>query len=290
MFLQLSINGILLGGAYALISVGLTLIFGVMRVVNFTHGELVMVGMYMAFLLYHGFGIDPYVSLFIVPIFMFLLGMLLQKLVVSRTIGAPHEVQIFTTVGLGLILSNGMLALFKGDYRSVSTTYSTDTIHIGQIIFGIPQLVTFLISALITGALFVFLRYTYTGKAIRATTQNRASATLMGINIERIYLITFGIGSAMCGVASTLLIPMSPTYPAIGDTYELIAFVVVVLGGLGSIPGALIGGVLIGIIESLTAFYIDPGWKQAVYFVIFILILVLRPQGLFGQRGAESLY
>jgi branched-chain amino acid transport system permease protein len=289
LFLQLALNGIFLGGVYALIAVGLTLIFGVMRVVNFTHGELVMVGMYMAFLLYQAFGLDPYVSLFIVPVFMFLLGLIMQKLVVSRTIGAPHEVQIFTTVGLGLIISNGILAAFKGDYRSVPTSYSTDTVMLGQIIIGVPQLVTFIISAIITAILFIFVRYTYTGKAIRATTQNRVSAVLMGISIQRIYLITFGIGSAMCGVAASLLIPIYPAYPSIGDTYELIAFVVVVLGGLGSLPGALIGGVLIGFIESISAYYIDPGWKQAVYFVIFILVLVLRPQGLFGQRGAENL-
>lgn len=289
MLLQLSINGVLLGSAYALIAIGLTLIFGVMRIVNFSHGELVMVGMYLVFFLYKIFGLDPYVSIFIVPVLLFLFGLILQKLVVSRVIGASHEVQIFTTVGLGLILSNGILALFKGDYRSVPTSYSSETVNLGSIIIGIPQLVTFLVTSLITIVLFIFLKYTLTGKAIRATTQNRMSATLMGINIKEIYLITFGIGAGLSGIASALLMPIYPTYPSIGDNYELIAFVIVVLGGLGSIPGAYIGGILIGLIESISAFYIDVGWKQAIYFVIFILILVLRPQGFFGHKGSEIL-
>ncbi|KWW96743.1 branched-chain amino acid ABC transporter permease [Hydrogenibacillus schlegelii] len=287
--LQLTVSGILLGGIYALIAVGLTLIFGVMRIVNFTHGDLVMLGMYLTYLLYKGFGLDPYISLFIVPLALFFIGVLIQKLVVQRVVGRPHEVQIFATVGLSMMLSNAVLAYFKGDYRSVQTTYSTDTIQIGPVFLGVPQIVAFGISAVITLVLFLFLKFTYTGKAIRATTQNRISATLMGIDVRRVYTMTFAIGSALAGIAAVLLMPLYPTYPSIGEAYLLIAFVVVVLGGLGSIPGALVGALIIGVVETVSAYYLGSGWKQAAYFVIFILVLIMRPQGLFGQRGAEQL-
>lgn len=289
MLLQLVISGILLGGIYALIAIGLTLIFGVMRVVNFTHGDLVMIGMYLTYLLYKGFGLDPYVSLLIVPAALFLIGVVLHKLVVHRVIGAPHEVQIFATVGLSMVMSNAILVYFKGDYRSVQTAYSTETVQAGPIILGYPQVIAFIISAVMTLVFFLFLKYTYTGKAIRATTQNRMSATLMGIDVRRIYLMTFAIGAALAGIAAVLLMPIYPAYPSVGEAYLLIAFVVVILGGLGSIPGALLGALIIGIVETLSAYYIGSGWKQAAYFVIFILVLIFRPQGLFGQRGAENL-
>ncbi|NWQ43419.1 branched-chain amino acid ABC transporter permease [Bacillus sp. EB106-08-02-XG196] len=290
MIIQLILGGILLGGVYALMAIGLTLIFGVMRIVNFAHGELVMLGMYMVFFLYSTLQIGPYYAILIVTPLMFVIGWILNQTLIKRLIGAEHVTQIFVTVGLSMMLSSGALMIFSGNFLRVQTSMTTKSVEIGSgILIGVPQLIAFIISMIVSAFMFLFLKRTMLGKAIRATTQNRMSSTLMGVDIKKIYAFTFAIGTALTGLSAALLMPMYPVFPTIGVNFVLMTFVVVVMGGLGSIPGALLGGLIIGVIETISAYYIDPGWKQAVYFTVFILLLVFRPQGFFGQIGAEEL-
>ncbi len=288
MVLQLIVGGILLGGVYALMAIGLTLIFGVMRIVNFAHGEFVMIGMYLTYIIYVTMGLGPYLAILIVAPLMFLLGWLINFVLIKRLIGAAHVTQIFVTVGLSMLLMSLALMIFGADFLSVRSRFATEAIDIG-ILLGVPQVIAFAISMIVSLIVYLFLKYTFIGKAIRATTQNRISATLMGVDIKKIYAVTFSIGIGLTGLCAAILIPIYPVYPTIGLNFVLMTFVIVVMGGMGSIPGALIGGLIIGVIETLSAFYFDPGWKQAFYFAIFILILIVRPQGFFGQIGSEEL-
>ena len=284
MILQLLVSGILLGGVYALVSIGLTLIFGVLDVVNFAHGEFLMIGMYAVFWICTLLHIDPYVSLLLVPPLLFFIGLFVGRTVIRQTIGAPSSVQIFATVGVSLILMNGALVLWKADFRSVPTAYASGVLTLGPVFIGYPQLMSFIGSLVFSAMLFPFLRYTYLGKAIRATAQDRRAAMLMGIDIQKIYIFTFGIGIALVGIASSLLAPIYSIYPGIGAQFVLVAYVAVVLGGLGNIPGAILGSLIIGITETFSGFFISPGWRQAIYYAVFILVLIFRPQGLFGQK------
>lgn len=288
LILQLIIGGILLGGLYALMAMGLSLIFGVMRIVNFAHGEFVMIGMYLTFLLYSYFNLDAYLSILIVTPIMFLFGLLINKILIKRLIGAAHVTQIFVTVGLHMLMMSLALMIFGANFLSVKSKYATKSIDIGVLV-GVPQVISFLIAIIVSIAIFIFLKKTFLGKAIRATTQNRASAQLMGIDINKIYSLTFGIGIGLTGLSAAILIPIYPVFPTIGLNFVLLTFVIVVMGGMGSIPGALLGGIIIGIIESVSAYYVDIGWKQAFYFAVFIIILIVRPQGFFGHIGSEEL-
>ena len=284
MVLQLLISGILLGGVYALVSIGLTLIFGVLDVVNFAHGEFLMIGMYAVFWLCTLLNMDPYLSILLVAPLLFFMGLFIGRTVIQQTIGAPSSVQIFATVGVSLILMNGALVLWKADFRSVPTTYGAEALRLGSVFIGTPQLMSFIGALFFSALLFPFLRYTYIGKAIRATAQNRRAAMLMGIDIQKTYVFTFGIGIALVGIASALLAPIYSIHPAIGSQFVLVAYVAVVLGGLGNIPGAILGSIIIGITETFSGFFISPGWRQAIYYAVFILVLIFRPQGLFGQK------
>ncbi len=284
---QVAVSGLLLGGVYALISIGLTLIFGVLRLVNFAHGEFLMVAMYATFWLFHLFGVDPYVSILLVAPLLFLMGVATQAVIIRPLLNAAHSMQIFATVGLSIILMNGALMLWTADYRSVETSYTKSVIAIGPMLVGVTRLVAFLVALAVTGVLFLFLKKTYIGKAIRCTAMDRTAALLMGINVNRVYLVTFGIGSALVGIAGALLMPIYPTFPTVGAYFVLVAFVVVVLGGMGNLTGALLGGLLIGLVEAFSGFYF-PALKEAIYFVAFILVLFIRPSGLFGIVGAEE--
>ena len=286
---QLLVSGLLLGGVYALISVGLTLIFGVMRLVNFAHGEFLMLAMYLTFFLFNMLGIDPILSIVIVAPALFLFGVVIERLVIRPTLHAPHVVQVFATLGLSIVMQNLALYFFSANFRSISTPYSTATFAVGPVLVSVPRLVAFSVALAIAGGLFAWLHTTYTGMAIRATAQHRNAAQLMGVNVQRMYMITFGLGSGCVGIAGALLVPVYPVYPQIGVDLILVAFVTVVLGGLGSLPGAMLGGLLIGVIETVSGYLIETHWKQAVYFVLFIVILILRPAGLFGIRGSEEI-
>lgn len=279
---QTLISGILMGGIYALVSIGLTLIFGVMNVVNFAHGEFLMLAMYLTYWLFHYFHLDPYLAIFLVTPALFIVGVLTQKLIMQYLVDKEHYTQIFATVGLSIAMANAALFFWKADYRMVKTSYTTSVIEVGQLVVSYPRLVSFLVAIAITFLLFVFLKYTYLGKAIRATSQDNQGAKLMGVNIRRVYVITLGIGSACVGVAGALLMPIYYAFPNVGLQFVLIAFVCVVLGGMGNITGAFFGGLIIGLVESFSGFFIGPDLKEAVYFIVFILVLLIKPSGLFG--------
>ncbi len=284
---QVAVSGILLGGVYALISIGLTLIFGVLRVVNFAHGEFLMIAMYASFWLFHRYALDPYVSIVIVVALLFAVGVVVQFLVIRPILNTSPSMQIAATVGLSTLLQNLALVTLTANYYSVQTRLSRAVLALGPLNLGVARVVAFVVALGITGLLFLFLQRTYIGKAIRCTAQDRTAARLMGINIERVYLVTFAIGSALVGVAGALLTPLYPVFPTVGTYFVLAAFVVVVLGGLGNLTGALLGGFIIGLVEAFSGFYV-PELKEAVYFVVFIIVLLVRPTGLFGVVGAEE--
>ena len=283
---QMFISGILMGGIYALVSIGLTLIFGVMNVVNFAHGEFLMVSMYLTFWLFHYLQLDPYLSLVLVIPALFILGVLTQKFVMQHLIDKEHYTQIFATMGLSIAMANAALFLWKADYRMVKTSYMTSVMVIGDVVISYPRLVSFLVAIAITLLLFAFLKFTYLGKSIRATSQDHHGAKLMGVNIRKVYVLTFGIGSACVGVAGALLMPIYYAFPTVGLQFVLVAFVCVVLGGMGNIAGAFFGGLVIGMVEAFSGFFIAPELKEAVYFIIFVLVLLIKPSGLFGLMRA----
>ncbi|MHB1651262.1 MAG: branched-chain amino acid ABC transporter permease [Desulfitobacteriaceae bacterium] len=284
-FLQIFISGLLLGGIYVLLSIGLTLIFGVLKIVNFAHGEFLMMAMYLTYFLNKKISLDPYLSIFIVAPALFLIGLVIYLLIIKKILAAPEVAQIFATVGLSTALQNGALFSFSADYFSVRTFYSDAVVTLGEIRMSVPLLVGFLFAVLITIGLFLFLKFTYLGKAIRASTQDQFSSVLVGIPREKIYALTFALGIGTLGIAGAILMPLYPVFPSVGQHFVLIAFVVVVLGGMGNMVGALVGGLTIGFIEAFSGFIIAPSMQQLVYFIVFILILVLRPQGLVGFKS-----
>lgn len=287
-FVQLVLNGLLLGGAYAIISIGLTLIFGVVRVVNFAHGEFVMIGMYGVYLMAHHLGWHPYVSAIPIAVFLFVIGAAMQRFIIQPLLHADAHIQIFATVGVSTALLNLGLLMFGADVRPSNANVGTGTFQLGEFTVVSGQLITFIVAIALVGVTHVFLKTTHVGRAFRAVAQHRYAATLMGINVNFIYVMAFGIGSAFVGIASALLSTQYPAFPTVGTYFALTAFVIVVLGGLGSMYGALLGALLIGLVDSLAGFYIAPDLKEVVYFIIFILILVFRPTGLLGAgRGSE---
>jgi branched-chain amino acid transport system permease protein len=296
-FIQLLISGILLGGIYALSSIGLTLIFGVMKIVNFAHGEYLMLAMYATFWLFALTGIDPYLSIFIVGPIMFALGWVSYRFLVRHTIGKSHLAQIFVTVGISTVIQNVVLLFWSADFRTISLEYARSPIIIGpfptlgieELIINPARLIAFVLGMGLALILYLFIKKSYTGKVIRATSQDRSTALLMGINIDRVFMLTFAIGLLMVGVAGALMMPIFTAHPFVGFEFVLIMFVVVVLGGMGSIAGAVIAGLFIGVLEVFSSFLISPESKQAIYFLVFIAVLVVKPSGLFGVKGEEEL-
>ena len=288
--LQTLIAGILLGGLYALIGLGMTLIMGVMKIINLAHGELMMVGMYIAYWMFTLFGIDPYVSVFIAAPALFILGVALQKYLVNPVLKVDSilpENQVILTVGIGMVLANLATLFFKSDYRSTPVEYATSAWYLTDywedspvdLSLSVPWTVSFVIAVAITIALWFFLARTDMGKSIRATAQDQDAALLMGVNVKRMRVVTFGLGSAIVGAAGCLFIPIYYLYPSLGGQFTLIAFVITILGGLGSTVGAILGGLILGIFESMTATYIGMGWAPVGRFVIFIAALIFLPGG-----------
>jgi branched-chain amino acid transport system permease protein len=286
---QLLVSTLLLAGVYALIAVGLTLIFGVMRVVNFAHGEFLMLGMYLAFWAFTLLRFDPYVTVVVSLPLVFGAGWLSYRLVMRPVVHASHNVQVFTTVGLSIALQNVALVLWTADAHFVRTPYYAAVVRLGSAAFNIAQLVAFAFAVLFTAALFAFLRWSYTGKVMRATAQDRHAASLMGIDTGRIFALTWAVGVTCVGVAGVLLAPIYPVYPTAGLQFVLIAYVAVVLGGLGDMAGAVIASLIVAAVEVMGSYVIGTAWKEVLYLLLFIAILVLRPAGLFGQRGAEAI-
>jgi branched-chain amino acid transport system permease protein len=282
-FLQSLVSGILIGGIYGLIGIGMTLIMGVMGIINLAHGQLMMVAMYVTYVLHAFFKMDPYFSLLVAMPALFLLGVLIQRLLLNplmRVEAILPENQVLMTVGIGMVLTEIARFIFTSDYKSVTTSYSSKAFFLGGISFSLPMLIAFLIAVALTLALFWFLLKTDLGRSIRATAQDKEAATLMGVNSGRITIITFGLGSALVAAAGTVLLPIFYLFPDIGGPFTLKAFVITILGGMGSTVGAIFGGVTLGIAESLGATYIGMEYREMVGFVIFLLVLIFLPGGL----------
>jgi len=282
--LQLTIQGILLGGLYGLIAVGLSLIFGVMGIINFAHGQMMVMGMYVSYWIFVLLGIDPYLSLIVVAAVIFVLGYLVQATVVNRILDYPEAMQVLPLVAVGLVLENTALLLWGPDYRSPQTALSLETLWIGPVMIDVSRLIAFVLAILITTGIFVFLKKTRTGKRIRAASDNRMGAILVGINVNRINNASFGLGAAATGAAGALLLPLMPLSPHMGHDFTLTAFIVVILGGMGNLIGALAGGLILGVAESLSALFLPATLKQVVSFSLLVIIMLFRPQGLFAGK------
>ena len=279
-------NGVMLGGLYALVALGLTLIFGVMRIINFAHGSLMMLAMYATFWLATRAGLDPYLALGVTVPGGFLVGWGLQRLAIAPVLGAPEHNQLLMTLGLALFLDNLALALFTADPRTLLTAYSATTVALGPVRLNLPRLLAFAGALGITAALAAFLKLTVLGRALRAAAEERDGAALVGIPVRRMYALAFGLGSACVAAAGTLAVPFFYVSPEVGNTFVITAFVVVVLGGLGSFPGALLGGLAVGVVESLGGLFLHGSLAQIGIFLLFILVLLARPTGLLGAAHA----
>jgi branched-chain amino acid transport system permease protein len=280
-----AISGIFLGSIYALVALGLTLIYGVLHIINFAHGALLMLAMYAVYFLWATFGIDPYLAMLIVVPGGFFFGYGLQRFVIGKASHGRDEIILLVTLGVSIVIENAALFFFSATERSVRVPYDLDGIDLGVTWAVYPELAALGGSFLITLALWVFMSRTDTGKAIRAVAKERHGAQLMGINVEHIFAVTFGIGVACVAAAASLLVPTYAVHPQIGSLFVLIAFTVVVLGGMGSFVGALVGGFLIGITEQLGRLYLGESLGVITISVIFILVLLFRPTGLFGAKS-----
>jgi branched-chain amino acid transport system permease protein len=286
--LQLVISGLLIGSIYALMSMGLTLIFGVLRVVNFAHGEFLMIAMYGAWAFSRLLGINPYFAAIAVVPAMFLFGAMVYRLVIGSTIEKPHLVVVFATMGLSIFLQNAALMAMTADLRDVPPIFAR-SISIGHVYIKGELLLGFVVTLCCTATLQWMIKRTFLGKAIRATVQDGEAAKLMGIAVPKIFLITFATGSALVGLAACMMVPLFSVFPTVGLNFVLIAFVIVVLGGMGSIEGALLGGFCVGVVQSVSAYYVAPAFGQLFFFVLFLLVMIFRPNGLLGQKGAATL-
>lgn len=286
--LTIIIIGLWLGGIYGLVSIGLTLIFGVIRITNFAHGEVLMIGMYGTYLAYSRLGLNPYLAIVLIVPLMFVFGVIIQRVLMQPLLNEPL-MQMFATFGLLIFLENLVLMLTGGTSLGIPSSGRGDVFSIGGISISLSHVFALAASTIIAIALHVFLHHTMIGKAIRAVTQDKRAAATVGINVNRIYLLTFGLGTAITGVASVFLTPIYTLSPTIGSDFVLAAFAVVVLGGMGSIWGAYFAGLIIGVIEAAAGYYIDPALKSAVWFLIFIVVLIVRPAGLLGTIGAEEI-
>jgi branched-chain amino acid transport system permease protein len=287
-FGQLVLSGIFIGSIYALMSMGLTLIFGVLRIVNFAHGEFLMLGMYGAWAITRLLGLNPYVAAIAVVPAMFLFGAIVHQLVVRPGLDKPHLVVVFATMGLSIFMQNVALMIMTADLWDVPPIFSR-SVTMGPFYFKAELLLGFVVTIVCTLFLRWLIRTTYLGKAIRATVQDGEAAMLMGIPVPRIFLITFAGGSALVGLAACIMMPLFSVFPTVGLNFVLIAFVIVVLGGMGSIEGALLGGICIGVVQSLSSYYVAPAYGQMFYFILFLLVMIFRPNGLLGQKGAATI-
>lgn len=285
-FIQLLMSGLLLGGIYALVSIGLTLIYGTMDIINFAHGSFLMLSMYMSFWLWRLLGFDPYLTLPLATLTFFLIGWVVQRELIDRVLKAGLVSQLFITFGLMMVLENSALALWTVDTRNIRTAFSTMNVPwlkpMGIFILY-PKLVAFIISLIVSAILYLFLTRTFLGLAIRSTAQNKEVASIVGVNIRTIYALTFAIGIALVGIAGALLSAYFPMTPYVGLLFLLPAFVVSVLGGLGNYAGAFFGGLIIGLVEVYAGFFY-PQYKMLAYMAVFFIILLFRPYGLLGKE------
>ena len=283
------LNGLTTGAVYALIALGLTLIYGVLHIINFAHGASLMMALYGVYALKERWGVDPYVALpFMVPA-MFVLGYGMQRLIINRASHGKDENILLVTLGLSIVMENLALLFFKSDTRTIDTAYTLSTVAIGpesvQVMVSVPKLVAFAGALVVSALLIVILQRTDLGRAIRAVAKEKQGARLMGIDVEHVYAMCFGLGLSCLGAAACFLLPAYYVNPQVGNGFVLVAFTVVVLGGMGSFAGALLGGLLIGVVESFGGLFLGESLGQVGIFVIFIAVLLLRPQGLFGAKA-----
>jgi branched-chain amino acid transport system permease protein len=279
------VNGLLTGGVYALVALGLTLIYGVLHIVNFAHGSLLMVGMYAAWMLATWAGIDPYLALPLVGAIMFAVGWALYRGVIGRVSRGEDQAILLATLGISVILNNLALVLFSGDGRTIDTSYSFSTLELGPLLVSVPRLISFACALVLAGALWAFMSRTETGRAIRAVAREPEGARLMGIRPERMFALAYGIGIACVGASACLLLPTFYVSPQVGDSFTLVAFTIVVLGGMGNFPGALAGGLLIGVTESVGGVLFGEQLGQLGVSAVFVMVLLVRPAGLLGRAS-----
>jgi branched-chain amino acid transport system permease protein len=281
---QIILNGFLLGGLYAIVAMGFSIVWGVMNVINLAHGAFIMLGAYMTFWLFDLWGIDPFLSIPISMVILFCVGYFIQRNIINLVIRAQVFMILILTFGLEILIMNLTTVAWTGNYRSVPTSYSGANIEIGPIVIPSVRLAIFLIALILTVGLYFFLSKTRTGNAIKATSLDKEAAQLIGVNIGKMYAITFAIGGALAGAAGSLLAILSAISPYMGGPYTLKAFVICVLGGLGSIIGLIIGGIILGMAESIGTVLLGPGYADAISFVILVIILAIRPEGILGKK------
>jgi branched-chain amino acid transport system permease protein len=279
-----TINGLLIGGIYTLVASGLTLIYGVLHIINFAHGSMLMLAMFGVYYLLMILGIDPYMSLLIMVPAMYILGFLLYKLLIGRLAHGKDENILLITLGLSILIENLALMFFKGNTRTILVSYSDMMVEVGPTLVSLPKIISFAAAMALCAALGLFIQRTDTGKAIRAVAKERVGARLVGINVDRIFAISYGIGLATLGAAACLLMPIFYVSPTTGHVFVLVAFTVVVLGGMGSFLGAVVGGLIVGLTESYGGLFLGESLGQIGISLIFILILLFRPTGLFGAK------
>jgi branched-chain amino acid transport system permease protein len=285
-FFQSLANGILIAGLYAAVTLGLTLVLGVMGIVNFAHGELVMLGAYSTFWLFSLLGIDPMLSIAMSGLILFLIGLPIYRFTIRPILKDPPLNQLLLTLGISIFLQNLAMILWKTDSRSVITSYSGMSLHLGVVHIGLTRLITFLIALILTASLVSFLYKARPGKAMRAVSENNTASWLIGINVQKTYLLAFGVASGLAGAAGALVSMIMYTFPMVGFKLSLKAFCILILGGLGNIPGALFGSLILGLTESFVGTYVPEGsgWAEGISFILIMIVLIIKPTGLAGTR------
>ncbi len=282
LLLQSIVSGLLMGGVYSLTAIGLTLIFGVMKIINFAHGSFMMLGMFTTYWAFILLGIDPYLSLlFSIPV-LFILGIVVERFLIAPVLNAPEHNQLLLTLGISLFIENLALFLWSPNFRTLDIGYLKKATTVGTVMISFPKVIAFGFAILLAGVLFYFLKYTDLGKAIRAASEEKEGAQTVGINMKRIYYLAVGIGTACVGAAGTLTATFFYVNPHVGGIFVITAFVVVVLGGMGNFLGAVVGGLIIGLAESVGAAFVPGQLKQFIIYFIFIVVLLFKPQGIFG--------
>ncbi len=284
-YLNVAVSGVLTGLVYGLMALGLSVIFGVVRVVNFAHGEMMTVAMYIAVTLFSTLGLDPLLMLVPIAATLFVLGYLLQQHVINAFVTRPETSQFLLMIAIAIIITNVLLIIFGPDARGVQTGYSYDSFAIGALIIDATKLYAAVVSIVVAAALYAFFRFTRIGTAIRACADNHTGALVVGLNVRHYYALTFGLGAACVGAAGTMLVLLTDVSPALGPSYTLLAFIIVITGGLGSMPGALLGGILIGLTEAMAGLMFTPSAKSMFGFAILVLVLLFRPQGILGRKA-----
>ncbi len=285
-YLNVAVGGLLTGLVYGLMALGLSVIFGVIRVVNFAHGEMMTIAMYIAILLFSAFKLDPLLMMVPIAAVLFALGYVMQAGLINPFINRPEHSQFILLVAVAIIMVNGLLIIFGPDARNVQTGYAYDSFQIGPLIVDATKVYAGAAAVAVAAALFVFFRFSYIGQAIRACADNYTGALVIGLDVKRLYALTFGLGAACVGAAGAMIVLIVDVTPALGPAYTLLAFVIVITGGLGSMPGALLGGILIGMTEALAGLFFTPSAKSMFAFGILVLVLLFRPQGIMGRKAA----